>query len=287
MARCGSGLFRKVIRQMRQPIFCFDVDGTLVDEQGAIHPYDIALLEAAPPAALFVACTGRPLEGLRRTFAQNGLFVGSKIPIPLVLQNGALIYLPGEVLLAYLKFPTEIQAALLRLAETYPEISFLFFAERDVHILWKHELGLVSARRFGLDLTPLDLAANPPFSKLMCLCDDRSLLEALELQVRTLEIDAGYSFPNMLEITPRGVNKGSAILRLLEQMGRGGEPFIAAGDGGNDLEMLSMAAVSLAPQSAPAEIQSLVQQVIDVSVDGLFAPGFGLAARNGLAGSDR
>ena len=41
-----------------QPIFCFDVDGTLVDEQGVIHPADVALLGAEPPAALFIPCTG-------------------------------------------------------------------------------------------------------------------------------------------------------------------------------------------------------------------------------------
>ena len=90
---------------MTVPIFCFDVDGTLVDEQGVIHPADVALLGAEPPAALFIPCTGRPLEGLRRTFAQFGLFVSSNIPLPLVLQNGALIYLPGEVQLAYLTSP--------------------------------------------------------------------------------------------------------------------------------------------------------------------------------------
>ena len=272
---------------MTVPIFCFDVDGTLVDEQGVIHPADVALLGAEPPAALFIPCTGRPLEGLRRTFAQFGLFVSSKIPLPLVLQNGALIYLPGEVQLAYLTFSPSVQDALLRLAQARPEISFLFFAEHNVHILWEHRLGLVSARRFGLDLQPLDLGSSPPFSKVMCLCDDLNALAALEAQVRLLSVDAGYSFANMLEITPRGVNKGSAIQHLLSHMGRAGEPFIAAGDGGNDLEMLPMAAVSLAPRSAPPEIQALVQHIIDVPQTGLFPPGLALAAESGLPGLAR
>ena len=121
----------------------------------------------------------------------------------------------------------------------------------------------------------------------MCLCDDLDEVATLEAQVRLLSVDAGYSFANMLEITPRGVNKGSAIQHLLSHMGRAGEPFIAAGDGGNDLEMLPMAAVSLAPRSAPPEIQALVQHIIDVPQTGLFPPGLALAAESGLPGLAR
>ena len=86
---------------MRLPILCFDLDGTLLDVDACIHLNDIKLLTAFQPSALFIACTGQPLSSVRRTFTRNGLFNDQKIPFPLVLQNGSLIFGSDEEFLAY------------------------------------------------------------------------------------------------------------------------------------------------------------------------------------------
>ena len=60
-------------------VLCFDLDGTLVNDQGEIHPNDLMLLDHPNSAVLLIPATGRPLESVRRTFRKAGLFKEKKI----------------------------------------------------------------------------------------------------------------------------------------------------------------------------------------------------------------
>lgn len=62
---------------------------------------------------------------------------------------------------------------------------------------------------------------------------------AIEKQYGDL-VDVTFSMPVCLEVMPKGTNKGSAILDLLESLSIGIDEVIAYGDGMNDLEMLSV-----------------------------------------------
>lgn len=53
-------------------------------------------------------------------------------------------------------------------------------------------------------------------------------------------ISVTFSMPECLEVMPKGVNKGTAILETLKRMGIHPEETIAFGDGLNDLEMLQV-----------------------------------------------
>lgn len=54
------------------------------------------------------------------------------------------------------------------------------------------------------------------------------------------DVDVTFSMPVCLEVMPKGTNKGSAILALLEKLSIGTEEVMAYGDGMNDLEMLGV-----------------------------------------------
>src|SRR5512138_2108879 len=101
---------------MSLPIVCFDMDGTLLDEQMRIHPRDIALLTREDAPALFVPSTGRPLISVRHAFAKNGMYESRRIPLHLVLQNGAVRMSPGEVTVGYDPFDARVQDELLAMA---------------------------------------------------------------------------------------------------------------------------------------------------------------------------
>lgn len=82
---------------MSKPIICFDLDGTLFDSQGRIHTRDLSIL-TSESVFNFIIATGRSLQSVRAVFTKNGLFTDVRIPFPLVLQNGSVIYKHNEKL---------------------------------------------------------------------------------------------------------------------------------------------------------------------------------------------
>jgi Cof subfamily protein (haloacid dehalogenase superfamily) len=53
-------------------------------------------------------------------------------------------------------------------------------------------------------------------------------------------VDTAFSMPQCLEVMPKGINKGTAILDLVKDLAISTDDIIAFGDGMNDLEMLSV-----------------------------------------------
>jgi HAD superfamily hydrolase (TIGR01484 family) len=258
---------------MSQPILCFDLDGTLVDGAGRIHANDSRLLAAEPPPALFVPCTGRSLDSVKRTFARNGLFAGAKLPFPLVLQNGSLLIGVGEHPLAYLPFEAALQADLIRLVAGFSHITFLFLSERDTHLLGAHPFGVKAVQKYEFEPRPFGAdSANALFSKVMCISDAAPDLADLAERLRDWPVEANYSMPTIFEITPRGVNKGEGVRLLQRLLGRVTDFVCAAGDGENDLAMLLGANCAFVPHTASARIRQAAFKVIDVSEKGLLAP---------------
>lgn len=255
---------------MPLPILCFDMDGTLLDEHGAIHPNDAALLGSPQPRAVFIPCTGRPTSSVRFAFARAGLFLDCPISFPMLLQNGALLMARGEHPLAFRAFETAVQRDLLALAQRFPEVTFLFLSSTGIYVLWPHPFGMALAASFGFTVSPLAQAGSDvAFGKVMCMSESPAVLDALRASIASWPVESARSMPPLLEITNCGVDKGSGILALLEKLGLSGQPFYAAGDGENDLPLFRLAAASFAPSTAPASIQSAASHIIDVSRSGL------------------
>ncbi len=258
---------------MDLPIICFDMDGTLLDGRGRIHPNDVALLAAPEPCALFIPSTGRPASSVRCAFTRSGLFVDRPVPLHMVLLNGALVVGPDEVPLAHAALEPGIQSELHALAMRFPQVTFFFLSAAEIYVLWPNPFGLQLAASFDFTLRPISEAADgTSFSKVMCLSDSRSALDAIAAAVASWPVESAFSMPPLLEITNRHVDKAHGIRALLRQIGLSGRPFHAAGDGENDLPLFRIAASSFAPASAPGPIKAAASHVIDVDHQGLLAP---------------
>lgn len=123
---------------MPVPVFCFDVDGTLLDRQGAIHANDVAILRGQFGARL-VPATGRPLGSLKRAFSRHGLFQGAQLPFPLILQNGAVIYTEMGQDPAYFPFDRQLQAELVDLLLALPRVTFFLLGMDEVQVVLTSE----------------------------------------------------------------------------------------------------------------------------------------------------
>jgi hydroxymethylpyrimidine pyrophosphatase-like HAD family hydrolase len=249
------------------------MDGTLLDDHGQIHPEDRRLLADPETPAWLIPTTGRPLASIRRTFTQNGLFVDRPIPLPLVLMNGAHLYLPGEIEAAYTPFSPDVRLSLIALSAAYPEVMFLYLARETIDYLNPTPFGLHAAEKYEFPIRPF---ANPGpelvFGKSMCVCAAPGPLAEIADRVRSLAVEGAYSMATIFEMNARGVSKGNGIRQLLAKLGLKDAPLLAAGDGENDRVLLERARISFAPVTAPPEIRSLAAHEIDVTQRGLLAP---------------
>ncbi|WP_166397781.1 HAD family hydrolase [Rubrobacter marinus] len=254
-------------------IVCLDFDGTLVDDEGRIHPADVELL-ANERSVAFVPATGRPLHSVRRTFERYELFVGRPIPFPLVLENGAAVYDENEELRAQRCFDPDLQDALMRVVLASTGANFLIYSLDEVGLLRPDEKLLSLVRRFDMDPQPFDPDAMKPLTKVAATAGDLETLRAFEASTAGLPLELTYSLPNVLELTPVGVHKGQGLATLLdgtERADAGGE-VVVAGDGENDLALFDLATLSFAPADSPPEIRARADRVLDVRKEGLLTP---------------
>lgn len=234
-------------------IVCFDLDGTLVDEAGKIHPLDICILKDPPGNVVFIPASGRSLASVKTVFASNGLFAGELFPYPLILQNGSLILVAGEKPIGYFPFEPTLQKALISIAMMHKEVTYLFMGKNHIDKMWENDFGTSLIKKYDFNVRSLDIQmAQPPYSKVMCLSDHYELLLQLQDACSKLVADLAFSMRTILEVTPKGVNKGSGLTCLIEALGLKGIPVLAAGNDQNDFPMLQQADVVFAPDGSNA-----------------------------------
>jgi Cof subfamily protein (haloacid dehalogenase superfamily) len=254
-------------------IICFDLDGTLVDESGKIHPEDASLLESGLEDVIFVLASGRSLRSVKSVLSKNNLFSGARLPFPLILQNGSLIYGSGEDLLGYFPFEMSIQRQVIDMAKARKEITYLFLAKDLIFQLWSHPFGESARKQYDLPAGEFtDQSAGEKFSKVMCISENEKALKKVMEACRQLEVEGAFGMPTIFEITPKNVNKGTGLKFLLERLGWSSLPVSAVGNDQNDFEMLKAATHSFAPAGSKAAGFCDKDALIHPEETGIFAP---------------
>lgn len=258
---------------MPTPVLCVDMDGTLLSEQGQIHPNDREILHDSD-SLLIIPTTGRPLHSVQRRFAKNGLWLEQSLPLPLVLDNGCAIYRPQKELVKYTPFAPELQEALLEILWDHRRLSFALIHPEEVHYPWPPSQ---YANRFftAFDFNAFSFSERSrrvPFARITMISEDLEPIERFVEATSHLPVETTSSMQGLCEIMPAGRHKAQGLLDLLQAL-EIEDPFIcAAGDGGNDLEIFDLSQRSFAPLTSPPEIQERADQVVDVEKNGLLQP---------------
>jgi HAD superfamily hydrolase (TIGR01484 family) len=256
---------------MSKPVLCFDFDGTLVDSEGFMHPRDVVLLRRNE-GAHFLPATGRPLPAVRRAFARNGLAWDS-IPFPLILENGAVVYLPDEELFSRSPFHEAEQGPLLEACRRRSRVCSVLFGAEGLEVMHPNPEGAKMIKRFDLDARPFDpTAPRQTYTKITFISDVEEEISALAEELSTFAVEAYFSLPTVFEITCEGVDKGRTLRRLLDALGLEGAPIVVAGDGENDLPLFPVADVTLCPAGAPQAVRAAATGIVDVSAMGILTP---------------
>ena len=252
---------------MDRKILFLDLDGTLLNSSREVSPGNRAALEKALSLGHKVVInTGRPLHSAiiqndRLGFHQEGCYV--------VSFNGGMIYDAYREKLIYSQcLPLDTAKAILSLCggmdihvQTYDREDVLVEPRWDDDLIKKYCARILMHYRV-LPSFDRDLTQAPP--KILAVSEEnRPALETLqrELPERFGDVDCFFSAKHLLEIVPKGVHKGSALVRLCGLLDISVANSVAAGDEENDITMLRAAGVGCAMQNAVQTVKAAADYV--------------------------
>jgi len=244
-------------------LVALDVDGTLVDRNGGLPPAIGAAIGSVVAAGVpVVLSTGRSWHGTKDLVDLLGLPPG-----PSVCSNGAVIvsYPPEQIVQAITFDPRDV---IDRVEE---------FAPGTLIAVEEIGRGYRLNQHFPAeDLTgemiiqdSVELGAQP-VTRVILRDPTRSAEDFLSLAqrlgLRGVTYFVGWSA--WLDIAPEGVNKATALARVVADLGLTRDRVLAFGDGRNDIEMLRWAGRGVAIGDAPDEVCRAADAVSAPFADG-------------------
>lgn len=268
---------------MKYLLLATDLDGTLLNEEREIDVETVkAIQEYRERGGKVVICSGRsPLS--TRWIAQT---IGLKGE-PIIAYNGAIILDGNGEVREQAVFQDDSLLGFWELCEVegiyahFYEGDTLLVPERNKwNVNWIENNILPLAKTGGKprdcesfrDKCKVKVVDNfyqyiknnqPKISKIAVFDETKSLLDfskVIENRVGKMEISSSLNYLN-LEISPIGVTKGSALLKLTEHKDIRLSQTAAIGDNFNDMKMLSLAGLGIAMGNAPEQVKRLADQV--------------------------
>jgi Cof subfamily protein (haloacid dehalogenase superfamily) len=238
-----------------------DLDGTLLGSDDEPSPRTLAALRAAEEAGwIVVLATGRPARFVDPAVASLGVHGIA------VCNNGATVYDPVER-----RIVREVE---LTRAIALEVVDRLRGVEPD--LIFAADWGLeLAAEQAWIDTTPWPVPADTligppeefitgPIAKLLA---NHPTIPSDELAHRTrgllhdlIEVTSSTG-SGVIEMTARGVSKGSALARVAADLGIGPEAVVAFGDMPNDTEMLRWAGLGVAMGNAHPAVKAAADEV--------------------------
>lgn len=252
---------------MGKKILFLDLDGTLLNSSREISRGNRqALEEALAQGHRVVINTGRPLQSARIQnerlgFTQEGCYLSAF--------NGGVIYDPhGQRIVAKHSLPIETALGVIRLCDakgvhvqTYDMERVLVEPRWDDALVKKYCDQILMEYRMLPDFDT-GLREKPP--KVLAVSEDnRAALKQIEQEIKENfpDVDCFFSTEWLLEIVPKGVNKGSALEHLCSLLDIPVEDSLAAGDEENDLPMIRAAGVGCAMANATQRVRDAADYI--------------------------
>lgn len=248
-------------------LIVLDLDGTLLMENGRIHPANVQpLREVVARGIPVVLATGKTRWSALEVIEILGL------ETPGVFDQGMIICDAAGSVLRLVTLETAVAAAVLD-----------FAAERNLPVnayspdgLWTtaddpYRHLLHSKYREPLPAFVPDLRqklADTRFTKLMVSDERHNDKTRAELE-RHLDGRAVVlqAIPEYIEVLPVGVSKGEGVRWLLDKIGVDPAVVMAVGDGENDLELLRMAGLGVAMGNAADSVKAAADVVVGSNED--------------------
>ncbi|GAC1466294.1 MAG: HAD family hydrolase [Isosphaeraceae bacterium] len=273
----GQGVGESLKRAPRYRVLALDVDGTLLDRDGALRPSTVAAVaRAAREGIRPVLCTGRRYRRARPVAQRLGL------DAPIVCNSGALVKDPsGHATLWRADFDALRLSSLLAVFREHdqPLVSFTDLDPAEPDFLIEHP-------RTGRPLFDDFVEQNEDHAwvrpgwtnrdvgnghrhfhlcaiggRLEMLDFEQIVLDRLGGQVRTFVQKSPRYSGTMCEVIRHDAGKWSAILHLAKTWKIDPSEICAVGDDMNDLAMIAGAGLGVAMGHAPESVRAVADMV--------------------------
>lgn len=244
-----------------------DLDGTLLNDEKEITPGNRAAIEAALKAGhQVVITTGRPLVSATEQARRLGL---TGPGCYLIAFNGGLIYDLGTNQTIFQQtIPLELVEPVFDQArqrglhiQTYDDRQVLVEPTCDNQVVRRY-CSLILMEH--ATLPHISHLAQPPAKMLVIDYHNKAPLEKFcqwVLDQYSQQLDAFFSCEQYLEIIPRGLSKGNALVQLAHLLNIPLENTVAVGDAANDLSMLRSAGIGVAMRNGTDEAKAVADVV--------------------------
>ena len=268
------GSSRKTTEQVR--LVASDLDGTLLRSDGSVSERTLAALARTIEAGIhFVLVSARSPGWLAPEAARLGL---DGIDI---CANGAVVYdYEAERVLIHRPLEPETARELvhgLRLAAP----GVVFGCERPSGFVAEPAYRPLYPGRGSIPRIDALVFTAEPVTKLVLQHSElpQTELHALVSDLAGELVEASYSGAGLVEVAAAGVNKGSALAELCDDLEINRSEVIACGDMPNDVSMLAWAGLGIAVANAHAEVLAVADEVTSLERRGWGRAGAGAAPR--------
>lgn len=238
-----------------------DLDGTLLNEEGALEDHVVAALRRAMAEGVQVfLVSGRMIPSILPFWQQIGL------ETPITGYNGAKVQKPGEAALCDHRLAPDYVRRVIAYCRSH-QLSLNAYFEDKLYLLKDNQFGRWYCDYFRIPCHVLDEQEWPgesPSKLLVILADADKVREKFSEMAKAFAPGAFLttSSGRFVEFLPEGVNKATAVALLAEKTGIPLSQWVAAGDGMNDVEMLQECGVGLVVENAPADVKALISRQI-------------------------
>lgn len=256
-------------------LIAFDMDGTVLDDHKKILPETKEILErAARQGIILLPATGRPfcglseeihhLDGVKYAMTCNGAGIyetDSGVCIyeesmeldeflPMLRRLDALEvaadpFLKGEAVMNEEKWPLVKQMHLTPELERYMRTSRKMVADLPSYLRMRGD----AVEKLTINFVIEQDGTRRDYDKVLSVLADYPEYHA---------VPGGM---DNIEVTKKGISKGSGLCWLGQHLGIATEEMIAFGDSGNDLEMLQTAGIGVAMGNAEREAKEIADYV--------------------------
>lgn len=255
---------------MKKKILFLDLDGTLLnDEKQITQGNRVALRKALEAGHKVVIATGRAMASAVKQNLQLGL---TEPGCYIIAYNGGMILdsHTGQIIFQKM-LPGDLAFRIMQTAKSQGVHIQTYDAEGVVLEPWAVDAGLEHycngsklTYRVVEDLAE-ELRKDVP--KVLAIdLHDRRPMEALSetvMQAFGQWVDCYFSCAEYLEIVPKGVNKGNAIVWMCQKLGIDIADSIACGDADNDLAMIRTAGIGVAMANGTDEAKASADYITE------------------------
>lgn len=252
---------------MKKRLLFLDLDGTLLNDAKEITDGNRQALERTLQRGHgVIIATGRPLKSALEQARRLGV---DKPGCYTIAYNGAVVYdwakqdkvfsraLSKESVIRVFERANEIGEHI----QTYDSFDVLVEARGDDDAVRRYCKIVSMTYRVIKDIRT-DLMEDP----VKCLVinyEKKDGLQKMQTWIRenVPQMDCFFSSDYLLEVVPKGMNKGEAVKMLCKMLNVEIENAVACGDAANDLAMLQAAGIGVAMQNATDEVKAVADYI--------------------------